>query len=122
MSTTEAEYIAATSVAYQAVWLKRILTEMGMDQTKAIPITCDNNSTISIARNPIHHGRMKHIDIRFHFIRELSSDGPINLQYCSSTEWTADILTKALSIQKFNYLSGKLGVQSLRSEGCVEHG
>lgn len=119
LSTTEAEYIAACSTACQAVWMRRLLADMGKIQDEATPIFCDNKSTISIANNPIHHGRTKHIDIRFHFIRELITDGSITLQYCATDQQVADIFTKALSIYKFKELRSKLGVCSLQSRGDV---
>ena len=69
LSTTEAEYISACSAACQAVRLRSLLADMGKEKLEATPIQCDNKSTISIVKNPTHHGRTKHIDIKFHYIR-----------------------------------------------------
>jgi hypothetical protein len=120
LSTTEAEYIAAASAACQAVWLRRMLADLQQDQQGATEIFCDNKSTISIARNPAFHGRTKHIELRHHFIRELIAEGKITLKYCSTQEQLADILTKALSKEKFCYFRELLGVCSFESRGSVE--
>lgn len=108
LSSTEAEYIAATSASCQVVWLRRMLKDLGINQEEATPIMCDNKSTISIAKNPIHHGRTKHIDTRFHFIRELVTNGTIELQQVCSAEQLADIFTKALPIHTFIHLGRSL--------------
>lgn len=71
LSTTEAEFIAATTCACQAVWLRRILKELGHEQLKETTVMCDNSSTIKLSKNPVLHGRSKHIDVRFHFLRNL---------------------------------------------------
>ncbi|XP_031265470.1 secreted RxLR effector protein 161-like [Pistacia vera] len=68
LSSSEAEYVAATSAACQAIWLRRILAELHQKQEGATTIFRDNKATISMTKNPIFHGRTKHIDIRFHFI------------------------------------------------------
>ena len=67
LSTTETGCIAATSAACQIVWLRRLLADVGMNQSEPTPILCDNQSTIAIANNPTHHGRTKHIDTKFHY-------------------------------------------------------
>jgi hypothetical protein len=64
-------------------------------------IYCDNSSSIKLSKNPMMHGRSKHIDVRFHFVRDLSKEGVIELVDCSSFEQVADIVTKALSLDNF---------------------
>ena len=86
LSTTEAEYLAATSATYQVVWLRRLLDDIGVIQSNPTPIFCDNISTIAIAKNPNHNGRTKHIVIKFHYIRELIVGGEITLQRCITVE------------------------------------
>lgn len=113
LSSTEAEYIAATSAACEAVWLRRLLSDFGMKFTEPTVIQCDNKSAISITRNPTMHGRTKHIDTRFHFIRDLVCNGEISVVYCSTNEQVADIFTKALPSCKFEYFREALGVTSL---------
>lgn len=120
LSTTEAECVAATSAACQGIWLRRLLEDMGQKQVDATLILCDNRSAIAIAKNPAMHGRTKHIDIRFHFIRSLITDGLIVMNHCSSDEQAADILTKSLTFQKHMYFTSLMGVCSFKLNGCVE--
>lgn len=68
LSTTEAEFIVATSCAFQSVRMQRVLGKLGLNQSKCT-IFCDNSSAIKLSKNPVMHGRSKHIDIRFHFLR-----------------------------------------------------
>lgn len=109
-STAEAEYISACAAANQAVWLRRILDDMGKAQQNATRLYCDNKSAIDIARNPVQHRKTKHIKIKYHFLREAQSEGEINLIHCGTIDQIADILTKALPKTKFEHLRDKLGV------------
>lgn len=120
LSTSEAEYVAATTSACQAVWLRRLLADFGQEQKSATVIYCDNNAAIAMAKNPAFHGRTKHIDLRHHFIRDLVSSEQIVLKFCSTNEQVADILTKALSYEKHVYFRTKLGVCNFESRGDVE--
>ncbi|XP_068319696.1 secreted RxLR effector protein 161-like [Pyrus communis] len=86
LSTTEAEFIAAASSACKAVWLRRILRQLNHDSHKFTTISCDNSSTIKLSNNPVMHGCSKHIDVRFHFLRELTKDEVVELTQCSSQE------------------------------------
>ncbi|GKV29955.1 hypothetical protein SLEP1_g38828 [Rubroshorea leprosula] len=72
LSTTEVEYVAATSCACQAIWLRRIMEELELNQHEATSIYCDNSSTIKLSKNPVLDGRSKHIHVRYHFLRNLS--------------------------------------------------
>lgn len=72
----------------------------------------DNQGAIAIARNPIGHARTKHIDIRYHFIRETLQEGTIDLCYCPTSEMVADILTKPLSRGQFEKLRLAMGMNS----------
>ena len=107
--TTEAKLIAAASCACQ-VWMSRILEKLGHNQSKCTSILCDNSSTIKLSKNPVMHGRIKHIDVRFHFLRDLIKDGVVKLDHCSSKDQLADIMTKPLSLEIFTRLSELLGV------------
>ena len=82
LSTTKAEFIAAASSACQAVWLRRILQQLNHEPRKSTTIYCDNSSTIKLSKNPVLHGRSKHIDVRFHFLRELTKDEVVELIQC----------------------------------------
>ncbi|GJZ17872.1 retrovirus-related pol polyprotein from transposon TNT 1-94 [Tanacetum coccineum] len=94
LSSTKAEYVAATSSACQAVWLRRILCDLSEEQVEATDIFCDNQSAVMLARNPIYHGRTKHVEIKHHFIRELIARGEVNLKSCRTEEKLADLMTK----------------------------
>ena len=71
LSTTEAEYVAASVCACQVIWYKRVLEELGYNRNGSTVILCDNTSTIKLSKNPVFHERCKHIGVRFHFLRDL---------------------------------------------------
>ena len=110
LSTTEAEYIAAAFCACQCVWIKRVLEKLDPKEQKSTLILCDNNSTIQLSKNPVFHGKSKHIDIRFHFLRDLVKDGGVKLSYCKSEVQIADIMTKPLKLDQFERLRCMLGM------------
>ncbi|KAK4389894.1 Retrovirus-related Pol polyprotein from transposon TNT 1-94 [Sesamum angolense] len=109
-SSAEAEYIAAAATSNQAIWLRRILEDIGEKQEEPTTIYCDNKSAIAITKNPVQHSRTKHIDIKYHSLREATTRGEIELKYCSTEEQLADIFTKALPRNKFEELRMKIGV------------
>eukprot|EP00253_Pinus_taeda_P035439 PITA_35439 len=96
LSTIEAEYVVATTTSCQVVWMRRMLRSLGQEQAKGTMIFCENSSTIALSKNLVFHKRTKHIDTRFHYIRELVSNGEIVLQHCRTQEKVVDILTKPL--------------------------
>eukprot|EP00253_Pinus_taeda_P003624 PITA_03624 len=110
LSTTEAQYVVATAAACQVVWMRRMLRSLGREQEKETMIFCDNNSAIALSKNSVFHKRTKHIDTRFHYIRELVSNGEIILQHCRTQEQVADILTKPLDQKSFEFLRKCLGM------------
>ncbi|CAL5390436.1 unnamed protein product [Camellia sinensis] len=120
LSSSEAEYVAATSAACQAIWLRRILAELQQRQEGATEIFCDNKTTIFMTKSPAFHSRTKHIDMRLHFIRDLVAKEEVTLKYCTTHEQLADILTKSLSKEKFFYFRAFLGVCNFESRGSVE--
>lgn len=120
LSTTEAEYIAATAGACQIVWFKRLLEVCGHVFKNPICLWCDNQSAIVVAKNPAHHGRTKHIDVRFHFIRSLVSDGVISIQHCSTNDQLVDLFTKPLPPEGHAMMRSLIGVRELQSRGSVE--
>jgi hypothetical protein len=113
LSTTEAEFIAAAHCVCQGIWLKRILESIGLKQRRCLTVFCDNSSTIKLSKNPVLHGRSKHRDIIFHFLRNLSYDGSIELVHCASKDQLTDIMTKALKLDAFESIRERLGVCSL---------
>lgn len=112
LSTTEAEFAAAASCACQVVWMRRILKNLNLIQGDDTTIFCDNSSTIELSKNPVLHGRSKHIDVRFHFLRELTKDGVVKLVHCHTQEQIADIMTKPLKLDVFVKLRSLMGVCS----------
>nr|KYP62884.1 Retrovirus-related Pol polyprotein from transposon TNT 1-94 [Cajanus cajan] len=102
LSTTEAEFVAAAFCASQEIWMRRILEKLSQSQNSCTTIFCDNSSTIKLSKNPVLHGRSKHIDVQFHFLRDLSREGTVKLVYCCTQEQLANIMTKLLSL---NYAS-----------------
>ncbi|GKV50593.1 hypothetical protein SLEP1_g57296 [Rubroshorea leprosula] len=114
-STTKAEYVAATSCACQAIWLRRIMEELELNQHEATSIYCDNSSAIKLSKNPVLHGRSKHIHVRYHFLRNLVEDGTIELIYCRTEDQVADIFTKPLKVAAFSKLRELLGVCSMQN-------
>ena len=103
--------MATTAAACQAVWLRRVLRDLCHEQEKGTTIYCDNSSAIALSKNSIFHKRTKHIDTKFHFIRELVNNGEIVLQHCRIEEQLADILTKPLAKKSFDHFRKCLGVQ-----------
>ena len=110
LSTTEAEFIVVASCACQALWLRRMLEKLNHASTGATVMYCDNSSTIKLSRNPVMHGRSKHIDVRFHFLRNLTRDGVVTLLHCHSQDQLADIMTKPLTRVAFEKVRMLLGV------------
>ncbi|KAK1387454.1 hypothetical protein POM88_015632 [Heracleum sosnowskyi] len=114
-STAEAEYIAVGSCCVQILWIRNQLKDYCFVLDK-IPILCDNTSTITISNNPVQHSRTKHIDIRYHFIRENVMNGVVELHFVPTEEQTADIFTKSLDESTFIKLVGKLGMLNSLSD------
>jgi len=110
-STAEAEYVAAASSCSQILWISSTLQDFGIF-TSSVPLFCDNTSAISIAKNPIQHSRTKHIELRYHFIRDHVEKGDIELLYVDTEHQLADIFTKPLDVSRFASLRGDLGVVS----------
>lgn len=110
LSTTEAEFIAAASSSCEAIWLSRILDVLHDQQQGPTLIYCDNVSAIKLSKNPVLHGRSKHIDVRYHFLCDLVNNGTIDLLHCRSEDQIADIFTKALKYPVFKKLRHLPGV------------
>lgn len=111
LSSTEAKYISTTSAACEAVWLRRLLEDLNEKQTGPSIIHYDNKSAISITQNPALYGSTKHIDMRYHFIRDLVRDGTIEVTPCSTNDQVTDIFTKALPNRKHEYFREALRVK-----------
>ena len=110
-STTEAEYLALAEGCKAGIWSSRWLQEAGYgDNTSPVVLYGDNNGSLAITKNPENHSRTKHIDIQYHFVREKVAEGLVSIQYVSTKEQIADIMTKPLTKQPFEYLRLKLGL------------
>jgi len=109
LSTTEAEYIAAASCCSQILWMRHTLSDYGLTYGR-VPIFIDSTSAISLAKNPVLHSRSKHIDVRFHFLRDHYEKGDVELTHVSTDNQVADILTKPLEQATYARLRGELGV------------
>ena len=110
LSTTEAEYVAATHAAKEAIWLRRLLGELFGSIDTPTTLFSDSKSAIALAHDGHYHARTKHIDIRYHFIRYIIEAGAIRLVYCSTNDMTADTLTKALPSVKAKHFASALGL------------
>ena len=113
LSSCEAEFMAATVAAFQGIWLQRVLSQITGVKVGPVILYIDNRSVVDLAKNPVFHGRSKHIDVRYHFIRECVEQGLIIIKHVSTNEQCADILTKALSAVKFEKMRKLLGVKEL---------
>jgi hypothetical protein len=101
LSTCEAEYMAASSAAREALWLRKFLPELGVPCPGPIPIMCDNKGCLELLKNPISSVKSKHIDVIHHFARERVGRNEICFHYVSSESNMADIFTKPLSPMVF---------------------
>jgi hypothetical protein len=113
LSSAEAEYVATTSTACQAVWLRRLMGDLSPKKLEPTPIYCDNSSAITLSKNQVFNKKNKHIDIRYHFIRELVNEDVITVKFCKSADQQADIFTKPLGTETFVSLRSKLSVVRL---------
>ena len=104
------EYRGAAITACEAVWLKRILKDLGVPIKDPTSPYCDNMSNIYLARNPVFHARTKHIKVHYHFIRERVLAGDVDLQHISTNLQTADIFTKDLGADKLWKFMTDLGL------------
>eukprot|EP00253_Pinus_taeda_P035585 PITA_35585 len=112
LSTTEAEYMAATHASKEAVWLQRLCSSMGLVQG-ALRIDCDSQSAIFLAKNPAYHSKTKHIDGQCHFVRDMIEDKNALLVKVDTLKSTADALTKSASSEKFSWCRETMGVAGL---------
>nr|GEU73171.1 retrovirus-related Pol polyprotein from transposon TNT 1-94 [Tanacetum cinerariifolium] len=111
LSTVETEYVSLSTCCAQVLWMRTQLIDYGF-HFKKIPIYCDSKSAIAISCNPVQHSRTKHIDVRYHFIKEHVEKGTIELYFVKKDYQLADIFTKALPADRFNYLVRRLGMRS----------
>ena len=102
MSTTEVEYMAVAEATKEALWLKGLVKELGLNQG-GVQLHCDSQSAIYLAKHQVYHARTKHIDVRFHKIRELTVTREIILEKIDTLENAANLLTKPVPTSKFKH-------------------
>lgn len=110
LSTAEAEYVALSAAAQEALWLKQLLADLNVTQETPMIRNEDNQAAISMCKNPRFHGRAKHIDIKCHFIRDQANKGAIYAVYCPISDMLADMYTKGLPKAQFIKLRELNGV------------
>ncbi|GJT65691.1 hypothetical protein Tco_1017171 [Tanacetum coccineum] len=115
ISSTEAEYIALSGCCAQILWMRSHLTDYGFTFNK-IPLYCDNKSAIALCCNYGQHSRAKNINVCYHFIKEKVENGIVELYFVRNKYQLADIFTKPLPREKFNFLIEKLGIRSMSLE------
>jgi len=113
LSSCEAEYIAAASAATQALWLSRLLGELLGSKVDVVELKVDSKSALAVAKNPVFHGRSKHIRIKYHFIRDCLEDGSIKADHIPTTDQLADLLTKSLGKTRFQEMRKRIGLQQI---------
>nr|GEZ99532.1 retrovirus-related Pol polyprotein from transposon TNT 1-94 [Tanacetum cinerariifolium] len=112
LSTAKAKYVSLSACCAQVLWMQTQLMDYGFHFNK-IPIYCDSKLTIAISCNPVQHSRTKHIAVRYHFIKEHVEKGTIELYFVKTDYQLADLFTKALPVDRFNYLVCRLGMRNL---------
>ena len=111
LSTTEAEYISAVQAGQEIIWLRNLFTEFGYTFNTGSKLYMDNQSAISVAKNPEHYGRMKHLDLRHYWLRDIVDSSQIDVLYIPTRDMPADIMTKALGRVKVGEMCAMLGLR-----------
>nr|GFA24238.1 copia protein [Tanacetum cinerariifolium] len=112
ISSTKVKYIAFSRCCAQILWMRSQLTDYGF-YFNNIPLYCDNKSVIALCCNNVQHPRAKHIDVRYHFIKEQVENGIVELYFIRTKYQLADIFTKPMPRERFNFLIEKLGMRSM---------
>ncbi|KAJ0936654.1 putative RNA-directed DNA polymerase [Helianthus annuus] len=120
LSSCEAEFMAATAAACQGLWLRNLVSNLMGRKAVKVKLLVDNESAIALMKNPVFHGRSKHIDIKYHFIRECVERGQISIEHISGELQKADILTKALPRIKFAEMRSLMGVEDRKNEVTIQ--
>ncbi|MCO5547319.1 hypothetical protein L7F22_000767 [Adiantum nelumboides] len=109
LSTIEAEYVAATEASKEALWLMRLVEELGIKSQVPV-LHCDSQSAIMLTRNPVFHAKTKHIEVKYHFLRSVLDDKIITLVKVHTDDNPADLLTKSLPAERFAYCRQMMGI------------
>ena len=111
LSSCEAEYVAIATATCQGLWLSRLLEDITDASPAQFKLLVDNKSAIALSKNPVHHDRSKHIDVKFHFIRDCVETKEVQIDHVGTDDQVVDALTKALGRVKFVELRQRLGVK-----------
>ena len=118
LSTTKAEYIAATHAYKEAIWLKRLCSDIEFKQD-VVTIYSDSQIAISLVKNPTFHARTKHIDVQYHFVRDMVEGGKVKMEKVDTLVNVADALTKPVSTEKFRWCSESMGLSTLAIKSMI---
>lgn len=110
LSTCEAEYIFGALSAYQPVWIMNLLQELKFKVSKPIRLMIDNKSAITLAKNPVMHGRSRHIDTKCQFLHGQVQNGVLEVVHCSTHKQLADVMTKTIKTEYFINLRDEIDV------------
>lgn len=113
LSSTEAEYRAITEAGQELLWLRKMMSRLGFEDPEPTTLQIDNLGAIHLTSKSVFHGRTKHIEIQYNWIRETVKAGDLQLQHCNTHQMVADILTKALGKAQFKKLRDQLGLSSI---------
>ena len=122
--TEEAEYIASSTSCREAVWLRKLLGGLLSIKLQPTSIRCDNQICIKLSENPVFHEKLKHMEMKYHFIRYMVQKGMVKLRYIATEENIVDVMTKPLSVTKFRHFRDKLGMAynvSLSKRECRDY-
>jgi hypothetical protein len=108
LSTAESEYIALCVAIREAVWLRKLLPDLFGHEMDSTIIHCDNQSCVKLSENPVFHDKLKHIEIKYHYIKDKVQRKAVHVQYLSTHEQVVDVFTKPLARTKFEYFRERL--------------
>jgi hypothetical protein len=112
LSTTEAEYMAATHASKETIWLHRLCSGIGfVEQT--VRIECDSQSAIFLVKNPSYHSKTKNIDVQYHFVRDMIKEKKVSLMKVDTLKNVVDSLKKSVRTEKFSWCKGSMGIVAL---------
>ena len=112
LSTIEVEYMESPHESKEVLWLHRLCSKIGFKQ-QAVRIDCDSQSAIFVAKNPAYHSKMKHIDVQYHFVRDMVESKKLLLEKVDTLDNVADSLTKSVNIEKFSSCREAMGISAL---------
>ena len=110
LSLAEAAYMATRIAMCESIWIRKLFVSFFRKRMEVTSVYCDNQSCIKLSENPVFHDRLKHIDIKCHFIRDHVQHGAVKLQYVPTGDHVADVLTNALGRANFNQFGEKMGM------------